>query len=121
MTPALVTELKRLEQEADFGPAAFWYSEDDGDMHYGDRSRGDETYCLDQMTDPARLKLLAALLNHAPALLEAVETMHAALLVLSCKNVEGPERKSKRSHTEDCARCSALARVAGLLEKGRGK
>lgn len=95
MTPALLTELKRLGREAKAHPMS---------INLG---------C--EYTD--------ALMLRAPALLEAVETMHAALEYYGWKLVPDSLNKGRTEITTETGRTAreALARVAGLLGEGREK
>jgi hypothetical protein len=101
MTPALVTELKRLSKEAD------------------KKSHSESIV--------EWLEYHEALRNAAPALLEAVETMHAALekvagiVKLPERNMTALENATYRRRVDHETATKALARVAGLLGEGRGK
>jgi hypothetical protein len=135
MTPALVTELRRLEKATTPGP---WSKVSDL-PDYGVATTNQPDFHPDpivtlnrQYRAPWRKNLgcneadadfIAEMRNAAPALLEAVETMHAALErcgQLDCDSpIECQDKIIWRCHS--CKAKDALARVAGLLGEGREK
>lgn len=124
MTPALLTELKRLDDAATESPwRTRFRSEPYDGMRLLDILGGMPDSVSEHLIGTAQDKqaqLIVALRNSAPALLEAVETMHAALEGIAEERAYWGMGENGPSPGAELAQ-EALARVAALLGEGREK